>query len=292
MSVLTSRLANGPPLLLDGGLGAMLMARGLTFDVATESWNIERPREVAAVHRAYVEAGAEAIHTNTFGGNAIRLAHFGLESECDRLNQAAVGLARESGARFVFGDVGPTGETRSPLGKGDPSKWHAAFCAQGAALADAGVDAFHIETMSDVQEALVALRALQEVAPQLPVLVSLTFDCQPRGFFTRMGDPLEKSLRSLAEQGAAAVGANCTLTSTQMSPLASLAVQATGAPIVLQPSAGLPEATEDGFRYAQRPETFAAEVAAMVEVGARVVGGCCGTDPAFIAALRERLAGT
>lgn len=289
MNAFLARLTSGPTLLLDGGLGTMLMARGLARGAAPELWNQERPDVVTAVHRAYVEAGSDAVHTNSFGGSPARLAAFGLAARCEELNRAAVQAAQASGARFVIGDVGPTGEYLPPVGHGDLAVWRAGFERQVRALAEAGVDAFHLETMSDLREARLALDAVRSVAPGLPVMASLTFERKKRGFFTIMGNPLADGLRALAEAGAAAVGANCSLTSADMVDLAREARQAVSGPLVIQPNAGLPEMTVAGMRYAQEPEEFARELAPLAGWGVAALGGCCGTDPRFIAALRARL---
>ena len=291
MNAFLSRLAEPAPLLLDGGLGTMLMNRGLPAGAPPERWVLERPEELLAVHRAYVQAGSEAIHCCSFGANTPRLAPFGLQDRWQEINRQAVALARQAQPRFVLGDVGPSGEYLPPVGRASQDEWRDAFLEQGGLLAEAGVDAFHIETMSDQREALTALRALREVAPDLPVMVSLTFDKKKRGFFTIMGDRLTPTLCALAEEGAAVVGANCTLTSPDMRALAEEALAAADLPLVLQPNAGQPQPSAQGVRYDQRPEVFADDMAAMAALGVAVVGGCCGSDPRFIQALRQRLDG-
>ncbi len=270
----------------------MLLARGLQAGAAPEAWTLERPRDVTAVHRAYVEAGAEGVQTNTFGGHPARLDHFGLGERCEEIMHAAVEAARASGAAFVIGDVGPTGEYLVPVGQGDPGRWHEGFLRQAQALAEAGVDGFHIETMTDLREARIALEAIRSRAPEAPVAVSLTFERRKRGFFTMMGNPLVASLRELLDAGATAVGANCSITSADMVDLGSEARNAGLGPLVLQPNAGQPEMVAGSPRYAQDPEDFAADLAPLAERGAVALGGCCGTDPRFIAALVRRLGRT
>lgn len=280
------RLRSGGTILLDGGLGTALIARGLPIGAPPETWNTQRPEAVTAIHRHYVEAGSEAVHTNTFGANPARLAAFGLERDCGMLNRAAVACARAAGARFVIGDVGPSGEYLPPVGSGDPARWRDAFEAQAAALVDAGADALHVETMSDLREARVALEALLARADGIPVLVSMTFERRKRGFFTVMGNPLAEALRTLCAGGAAAVGANCSITSADMAALAAEALAAANAPVVLQPNAGSPQPSEQGPpRYEQPPSEFAEQMAAVARLGVQLVGGCCGTDARFIAAL-------
>jgi len=292
------RLRHGPCLLLDGGLGSELIARGLVPGTPPDLWTLERPEALVAVHRAYVEAGSDAIHANTFGSNAARLAQFGLLDRIEEINRTAVRLARESGARFVLADIGPTGDYLPPVGQGDPEAWRRHFVQQGRILASTAIDAFHIETMTDAREALLALDALQEVAPAIPVLVSMAFERKKRGFFTIMGDPLGSTLARLRAAGPAAVGANCGIASPDMRALAQEALSAmnetsgsaTDVRLVFQPNAGQPRITGDGVRYAQTPEEFAEDMASLLTApGVAALGGCCGTDPRFIAALRARV---
>lgn len=291
MSGLLERLQGGPCVLLDGGLGSELIARGLPPGEPPDRWTLTRPGEVAAVHRAYAEAGSEAIHANTFGANRARLARYGLDGRLEELNHAAVRLARQGGATYVIADIGPTGEHLPPVGRGDPGAWRRDFAEQARILADAGVDAIHIETMTDVREALIALAALREAAPAIPILASLTFDRKKRGFFTLMGDPAAASLMRLREAGAVVVGANCSITSRDMRDLAEDLHGAVNAPLVFQPNAGMPERTAGGIRYAQAPEEFAEDLAPLLSrAHVAALGGCCGTDPRFIAALRGKMA--
>lgn len=289
MNAFAERLRRRETTLLDGGLGSLLIARGLPPGAAPETWLLSRPEDVLKAHVDYVEAGSHAVHAATFGANPVRLARFGLADRCEEINVKAVRLARESGARFVLADVGPTGEYLPPVGTADPHAWREAFARQGRAFAGAAPDALHVETMTDLREALVALEALQKTAPSLPVIVSLTFERKKRGFFTIMGDPLANSLRALADAGAAAVGANCTLTSAGMLPLAEEARAAVDLPLAIQPNAGSPEMRDDSVFYSQPPEAFAEDMTLVSSLGVELVGGCCGTDPRFIRALARRL---
>lgn len=275
------RLREGPCLLLDGGLGSMLLARGLRPGDGPERMTLEHAGIVTAVHAGYVQAGSDAVHANTFGANPVRLAHFGLADRCRELNERAVALARAAHPRFVIADIGPTGEYLPPVGSGDRNRWEEAFRVQAAALIDAGVDAVHLETLSDVREAETALDAVRGLDSTLPVLASLTFDRKKRGFFTIMGDPLVAALNRLAEHGATAVGANCSITSGDMRELAREALDGVTAPLVFQPNAGQPIPGEI-VTYNQSPEDFAAGMLPVVQGGAAAVGGCCGTDPRFI----------
>lgn len=284
-----ARLAHGPVLLLDGGMGSMLLARGLAAGSAPERWTLERGAEVAAVHRAYVDAGSDAVQTNSFGAHPLRLAAAGLAGRAAEIATASTALARQAGARYVIGDIGPTGEYLPPVGRGDAAEFRRGFAELGQAFATAGVDALHVETMSDLAEAAIALAALREAAPGIPVCVSLTFERKPRGFFTVMGNRLDEALPALAAAGAAAVGANCTLTSSEFGALASAARAVYTGPLLLQPNAGAPRLEDGQAMYDQRPEEFADDLAAATATaavgGGVAAGGCCGTDPRFIAAL-------
>lgn len=289
MSGFLERLTGARCVLLDGGLGTMLIARGLQPGAPPERWNLDRPDDVEAVHRAYVEAGSEAVHANTFGANPVRLARYGMVDLLEEINLAGVRLARASGAPFVIGDVGPTGEYLPPVGRGSVETWRAAFEQQGRVLARAGVDVIHVETMSDHREARIALEALLETVPGVPVMVSLTFDRKRKGFFTMFGDRPAEALAALAESGAAVVGANCSIQSPAMRELGADLLGSGSLPLVFQPNAGQPEPCSEGVRYRQDPAEFAEDVSALAAAGAVAVGGCCGTDPRFIRELRRAL---
>ena len=275
--------------LLDGGLGSILIATGLPAGVAPEWWNLEHPDRVAEIHRAYVDAGSDVVHANTFGANPLRLAVAGLSGRCREINAAAVAIAREasSGRALVAGDVGPTGQMLPPVGNATIEEIREAFHRQVEALVAAGADIISIETMSDLREATAAVDAAH--ATGLAVIASMTFEARRRGFFTIMGDPLISSLAALAAAGADAVGCNCTVGSAQMLAMVQAAAPALPVPFAAQPNAGLPRLTPDGVIYDVGSQMFAEDVAAMVAAGARAVGGCCGSTPAFIAEIRRRL---
>ena len=292
MGDLVRRLADGPCLLLDGGMGTMLLAGGLRAGDAPERLNLEAPDVVRGVHEAYVAAGTEAIQTNTFGGNPLRLGHFRLADRCSEINRRAVEIARSASPVFVLGDIGPTGEYLPPVGSGDVGRWHEAFEVQAVALLEAGIDGVHIETMSDRREAETALACVRALAPEFPVLVSLTFNRTRRGFFTVMGDPLVESLNALRVAGATVVGANCTLTSGDMKGLAAEALAAVDGPLVVQPNAGQPIVDGGEVSYDQPPVELVADLSDAIDSGLAAVGGCCGTDPRFIRLLAERLGRT
>ncbi|MBM4319985.1 MAG: homocysteine S-methyltransferase family protein [Deltaproteobacteria bacterium] len=280
------------PLLLDGGLGSSLIARGLPLGMPPERWNLEQPQQVGAVHRSFAEAGSDVLHTNSFGANPPKLAAGGLAGLCRELNGAAVRLARDAAASarpgiLIAGDIGPTGLLLPPLGPASEDELQRAFREQAEILAEAGADLLSIETMFDLREAQAALAAARTTG--LPVLVSLTFERKRRGFFTLMGDPLLPALQALAARGAAAVGFNCTVESPTMVEMAQLVRGGLTVPLVAQPNAGQPRATPAGVVYDADPEQFARDLMRLVVEGARLVGGCCGTDERFLAAARRAL---
>jgi 5-methyltetrahydrofolate--homocysteine methyltransferase len=276
-------------LLLDGGMGSMLIAAGLEGGRAPEWWNLEHPERVAAVHDAYVQAGSDIVHTNTFGGSTLRLAAGGLGGRCREVNRSAVEIARRAcaGRALVAGDVGPTGHMLPPLGSATVDELRDAFREQVDALAEAGADLLSIETMSDLREALAAVEAARTTG--LAVLASMTFEARRRGTFTIMGDALGPALTALAAAGATAVGCNCSVTSVEMLAMVREVPPSLGVPLAAQPNAGQPRLATDGVAYNATPDEFARDLLAMAVSGARLLGGCCGTTPAFIRAARAAL---
>jgi 5-methyltetrahydrofolate--homocysteine methyltransferase len=285
---LSRRLAERA-LLLDGGLGSLFIAAGLAAGRAPEHWLFDHPERVVDAHRRYAAAGSDILHAVTFGGSPPKLAAAGLGGRCREVHAVAVALARAGagGRALVAVDVGPTGLLLPPVGAAREDELQAAFREQIEAAAAAGADLVDIETMYDLREALAAVRAAAEVG--VPAFASMTFDRRRRGCFTIMGDRIGPSLAALAAAGAVAVGMNCTVDSGPMVDMVREAVQAVAAPIVAQPNAGQPRATAEGVVYDARPAPFVADLMAMVDAGARAVGGCCGTDPDFIAAARAAL---
>jgi len=276
--------------LLDGALGTELMARGLPLGTPPEAWNLERPDDVREVHASYFEAGSDVATTNSFGANRIKLAAHGLEGRTAELNSAASRLARGAArpGKFVAGSIGPTGKFLRPQGPFGEEQFEAAFAEQALALAEGGADVLLVETQYDLREALCALRAGRR-ATGLPVLVTMTFNSHRRGFFTIMGDSVPKVMKALEGNGAAAVGANCTLDSEGMASLVRAMRPETGLPLIAQANAGQPAVGACGVTYSQPLEEYVRFVPEIVRAGAGLVGGCCGTTPAFIKAMAAAL---
>lgn len=285
-------------LLFDGGMGSMLIAAGLGEGEAPDEWSITRPDVLIDIHKKYLEAGADVIQTNTFGATSIKLAAScrGEAPETGALNRKAAEIARQAidefGApgRFLAGDIGPTGEFFPPMGTLSVEAAKKAFGEQAAALDKGGVDIILIETMYDIREAVEAIRAVKEVSDK-PIICELTMDRKKRGYFTIVGDTPGNAVDILIDEGAAVIGANCSITSGEMLDLAVAMRFLTDVPLLFQPNAGLPSLSEGRAVYGQKPEEFAADIMKIIESGANAVGGCCGTTPEFIKAIRERIDG-
>ncbi len=282
--------------LMDGAMGSMIIAAGMREGETPESWMLENPSKQTIIHTAYIEAGAEVIQTNTFGASRLKLEASDAGKRIDpvEFNRKAVELVRralrERGAtdRFIGGDVGPCGRFFPPVGELTADEAASNFTEQIGALVEAGVDLILIETMYDLREAVEAARAAR-AATDKPVIVEMTFEKRPKGYFTMMGDTVEKVVETLTEAGADVIGANCTLTSDDMLGLATEFRSLTDKPLVFQPNAGQPVIERGRAVYRQAPEDFARDIELIVRAGANAVGGCCGTSPAFVRAVHDRL---
>ncbi len=297
--------------LFDGGMGSMLIAGGLALGSAPEEWNHSHEAFVRGVHLAYLEAGAEVISTNTFGGTPGKLDGHGFGDAAQELNAAGVRLAREaieefesraggsskgghptskghpasdtrarSTRRFIALSVGPTGKMLPPVGAASEEELEAEFIEQIGSVHE-DIDLIVIETMYDLREAVIALNAARSIV-SVPVGCTLTLDKKPRGFFTIMGNEAARSVHAIEELGADFVGANCTLTSGVMVECAEVIRRATVLPVLCQPNAGQPSIENGMPVYRQSPGEFAADIMVMLGLGINAVGGCCGTTPDFI----------
>jgi methionine synthase I (cobalamin-dependent) len=283
------QLARGP-VLFDGAMGSLLIAAGLEPGSAPEAWNVERPEVIGKIHREYLDAGAEVITTNTFGGSPLRLSAHKLDSRCVELNFAAVGLAMAARLKsrdrriFIAGGMGPCGKFFPPVGGLTESALADSAKTQVEVLAAAAVDLILIETMVDVHEAEIAVRTARQLT-DVPVIVTMTFDKKPRGYFTIMGNTPSDAVRRLADAGADVVGANCTLAADQMVELTEMLASASPVPILIQPNAGQPEMIDGRAIYRVDPGQFASAIQRIIGAGAAAVGGCCGTTPEHIRAV-------
>lgn len=282
---------SGVPLLWDGAMGTMLQTLGLDDGGAPELWNVERRDDIAAVHTSYLEAGARVVTTNTFGGTRPRLAMHGLDDRVVELNRAAAEVAREAADRFgalVAGDLGPTGELMEPMGDLTVGSAQALYAEQLEGLVAGGIDLVLVETLSDLGEAEAAIRASQQVCPDLPVIVTMSFDTKLR---TMMGVSPSLAVTTLADLGAAGVGGNCGRGPEEMDAIAEqmVAARPEGLLLVAQSNAGLPQLQGDRFVYDAPPEAMAAHAVRLRELGIDLIGACCGSTPAHVAAMADAL---
>lgn len=271
--------------VFDGAMGTMLHQAGLEPGQCPELWNIDQPESVIAIHRQYVEAGATIIETNTFGANRIKLAHYGLENRTADLNAAGVTAARKAAGNHarVAGSVGPTGRFIAPLGELTFDTAYDVFYEQIHALDQAGVDYILIETIIDIQEMRAALLAAK-AATSKPIICQLSFDADGR---TVTGTDPRTAAITLEAMGASIIGANCSLGPAQLLPVVETLAQSCSLPISVQPNAGMPELINGQTVFPMQAEEMASWIPKLAAAGATFIGGCCGTTPAHIKAIRQ-----
>lgn len=277
------------PLLCDGGMGTQLIARGMSPGECGMLWNVDRPNDIADVHRAYFDAGCRLLTTNSFGGSRSMLDRHGHGGRVAELSRAAAEIARSvAGADgWVLGDVGPFGDFLEPMGETEEDELLEIFGEQITALVEGGADAVLVETMSDPSEVAVGVRAAQSRS-DLPVIVTYAFQKSADTFRTMMGTTVADALGRALGEGASVVGANCgtDLSLDDYRVLAAELVEVAGdAPVILQPNAGAPRTTPDGVVYDATPEEMAEAAEAILAKGVRILGGCCGTTPAHLQAM-------
>lgn len=286
-------LDNGGVIMADGAMGTMLMANGLEFGDPPELWNVEHPELIRRVQRAYLAAGAQVLLTNTFGGNRLRLELHGREDRVDQLNRTAAVLAKvEASAAdhpvVVAGDLGPTGQIMESIGGTlTPDIAREVFAEQARALAAGGADVMWVETMSDVAEAVAAIRGARDAAPDLPVIATMSFDT--RGH-TMMGVSPEQAAKALLEAGASAIGGNCGNGPEELVPVVErMRAAYPDAVIVAKGNVGMPQLVGMDVQYDTTPATMAAFARRFRDAGANVVGACCGSTPPHVQAMVKAL---
>jgi 5-methyltetrahydrofolate--homocysteine methyltransferase len=287
-------LAGGGTILADGAMGTSLFAEGLQFGDPPEVWNLSHPEVVRRIHRSYLDAGSQILMTNTFGGNRLRLGLHGLERRVAELNRTAAILLRSEvdvagGTALVAGDIGPTGAIMVPVGTLEEAEAIDVFAEQAAALVAGGVDLIWIETMSDLGEIRAAIAGVRQVAPEIPLVTTMTFDTRGR---TMMGVTPEDAVRTLWALGADAVGGNCGNGPDELIPvMTKMHAAVPEAVLVAKSNAGMPELIDMRAVYRSMPSAFAEQVLAMRDAGATIVGGCCGTTAAHLAAISAQAQG-
>jgi len=288
---LRSWIEEQPWIMLDGAMGSLLIAAGIPQGTASELWNAEQPDEIAAIYQAYLDAGAQIILTNSFGGSPFRLSKHGLQERGAELNRAAAEIARKIADQsdrqvFVAGSMGPSGELMQPLGPLSPEDARVGFAEQARALAAGGVDLLWVETMSDLTEVKSALEGIRAVV-ELPFAVTMTFESRGR---TMMGVTPEAALETLMPYEPIAIGANCGNGPTEIEGVIEHMTAANPpVPLIAKSNAGMPRLDGDQIVYDATPDVMAEHAVRVRDLGARLIGGCCGSTPEHIAAMHAAL---
>jgi 5-methyltetrahydrofolate--homocysteine methyltransferase len=273
--------------LLDGAIGTELFRRGCPFDSCVEKWACEHLEVVTSLHRDYIKSGSRIIYTGTFGANRVRLEQYGLERESVVINRTLAEAARDCAPEgvFVAGSIGPTGLAADQDSSFTDAKLRKVFAEQAESLVGVGVDLLVIETMRYYAEARAALQAAKE-ACRLPIMVSFAFD---ENALTRDGYRAEDVAQQLSELGASAVGCNCSPEPSLMVDFIRRMKKTAKVPLLAKPSAGIPVASAGKLHYPYSAEDFVNQCRQLVNAGAQLIGGCCGTSPAHIALLKRSL---
>ena len=284
------------PVCCDGAMGTLLMARGMTSGACGMAWNIDRPDDVKAIHDAYRAAGSRLITTNSFGGSRFVLEGHGRAAEVRALNLAAARVARAVAGDhgWVLGDVGPCGDFLEPVGDLTEDEVRDAFRDQIEALLEGGADAVLVETMSDPAEMICGIQAALACDPDVPVVATYAFQKTANGEFrTMMGTTVDEAVRRAVDAGAKIVGANCGSAldlDDYVALCREISAAAAGARVIIQPNAGAPQQVDGQTVYLATPEQMAATAERLMNAGAHVIGGCCGTTPEHLAAIARSVA--
>jgi len=289
MNPILERLKNGEVLVADGALGTMLFQRGLKPGECPELFNLTHPEILVEIASLYLQAGADIIQTNTFGGSPLKLSNYQLEARIKEINGTAVSIVKKvvDDKAYVSGSCGPSGEMLEPYGNIEEETMYNSFKEQISAMISVGIDLICIETMTDLQEIMLAVKAAKSVSIRTPVMATMTYDKVPKGFYTIMGVNIEKTVEGLTEAGADIIGSNCGHGIDDMIEIAKQFKTISSKPIVIQSNAGLPENKDNEIVYRESPSYFAEKTIELIEAGVSIIGGCCGTTPEHIGAIRK-----
>jgi 5-methyltetrahydrofolate--homocysteine methyltransferase len=293
MESILNRIKQGEILIADGAMGSLLMARAkdLIKGKCPEFINLSRTDILEEIARLYLEAGADIIQTNTFGGSPLKLSAYNLQDQTEEINRAAVQAVRKvvDGKAYVSASCGPSGKMLKPYGPVEPEEMYQNFLRQLKAIIEAGVDIICVETMTDINEATLAVKAAKSISPNIPVMATMTYDKTPRGFYTMMGVSVEKAARELEAAGADIIGSNCGNGIENMILVAQGYKKFTSLPLIIQANAGLPVVKDDAVVYPETPEFMAEKSKELAAAGVSIIGGCCGTTPEHIRVIGQTI---
>jgi 5-methyltetrahydrofolate--homocysteine methyltransferase len=289
MISLRERLRQPVIIVADGAMGTMLFQRGLKPGECPEKINLERVEILEEIAQLYLDAGAEILQTNTFGGSPLKLATYSLDKRTEEINAQAVRSARKivSDKAYIAASCGPTGKLLEPFGDTSQDKILNAFKRQMQILISEGVDMICIETMTDLNEAILAVQAARSISTSIPISATMTFDETPRGFFTIMGVTIEQAAKRLQDAGADIVGSNCGNGIANMIKIAEEFKKHTTLPVIIRSNAGLPFLQNGKAVFPETPEFMAEQSRELIKHGVKIIGGCCGTTPEHITALKN-----
>ena len=274
--------------LFDGGMGSEIFKRGITPGKLPDTLNIENPDVIYDIHKAYYDAGADMCQSNTFGASYLNLQIYKVENQLKEINEGAIANIKKACLpnRLIVADIGPSGEFRPPVGKATSDQWVSSFTKQANVL-ESGVNLWHIETMSDIEEMVAAIEAIKSISTK-PIISSMTYKKTKKGFFTIMGDSLEKCVKIQENANVDVIGANCTLGSDEMVNLIQELKKLTDRPVSAKPNAGQPRIDNNNRAHYDQPiKDFVSDIKEIIQLGAKVVGGCCGTSPDTISEIRK-----
>jgi len=275
-------------ILFDGAMGTEIFKRGIEPGKIPDVLNIEKPDIISDIHKSYYDVGSDMCQTCTFGSSSLNLKKYKLEDRIEEINQKALENIKKICPPncVIVGDIGPSGEFRPPVGNITIEQWQASFVNQVKILED-GVDLWHIETISDIEEMKTAIKAVKAVSKK-PIIASMTYKKTPRGYFTIMGDSLEKCIQILEQENVDVIGSNCTISSNDMIGLIKESTILTNKPLSAKPNAGMPKLDNKGKAFYDYPvKMFAKDIHNIIDLGAKIVGGCCGTSPETIKEIRK-----
>ena len=289
MKSILQRIKNNEILVADGAMGTMLFQRGLKSGEPPESVNLKNPEYLEEIAQAYLDAGSDIIQTNTFGASSLKLSDYGLQDKTEEINRIAVERIRKVVGKkaYVSGSCGPSGKLLKPFGDTEPDDIYNSFKRQMKSLIKVGIDIICIETMTDLNEATLAIKAAKSISPEIPIMATMTFDETPRGFYTIMGVSINDAVTGLQKAEADIIGSNCGNGIENMIKIAREFKKLTTLPIIIQSNAGIPEMKDGKLFYSETPDFFAEKAKELIDAVVSIIGGCCGTTPEYIRVIRK-----